>query len=191
VPLDVALEDSQDGSEDGSSAEATDDAETSEKIEVHVHVHRDGENKRKRLAPRAGFKGVLFDWQGHYDRVCRPTPKAQGSRWSRVAKCQSCEETVGLTARQCPRCGALLSRRALAKLLAAIGFGTVAVVFALCAHFLGTSVPESQALKPMREFSDDDYAFQVVEVPVPASPFNYEMKPTLETVTSAARFANQ
>src|SRR4051812_35650761 len=67
VPLDTVQEDS----ENESSDEAGDEGNDAEKIEVHVHVHRDaeGKNRPKRRAPRTRFKGTLFDWQGHYDRI--------------------------------------------------------------------------------------------------------------------------
>src|SRR5262249_48057301 len=102
----------------------------------------------------------------------KPAPQGPMTRWARLTQCLSCSASVGLRARQCPRCGAPRSLRTLTKVLAALGFGAVAVVFLICARLLGGPVAEVKTIKPVGEWSEDDGPeIQVVEVPVPSSPF--------------------
>jgi hypothetical protein len=57
--------------------------------------------------------------------------------------------------------------------MAAIGLGAVAIVFVVCLRLLGShDVAEVKTLKPVGEWSDDEGPdIQVIEVPVPSSPF--------------------
>jgi len=158
-----------------SSAEEAEDAEEAEKIEVHVHVHRGNDSgaaggRRKRRSARPTLTGVLFDWHGHYDRILKRPTQAAPKRWSRFAKCPSCEATVPSVARRCLRCGAPRSARMLSKVFALIGLGSLAAVFALSAHLLGGSAPEQKPPAPLGSWSDAD-EYVVVEVPVAPSPF--------------------
>jgi len=149
------------------------DQDESEKIEVHVHLHQ-GEPKRsrsKRPAPPV-LTGALFDWQWYKDQLSqRPAPTAR-SRWSLAMRCSACDTVIPAAASRCPRCAAPRPRRRiLPAALAVIGLASIAVVFALCAHVLGGSVPSFRAPEPVGRWSDDD--FVIVEVPAttPASPF--------------------
>src|SRR6187551_4106017 len=62
VPAEAATVDETDG--------AADDVE---KIEVHVHLHRGTDlgaaGVRRKRRSRPMLTGVLFDWQGHYDKI--------------------------------------------------------------------------------------------------------------------------
>jgi len=153
--------------------EAADDARDSERIEVHVHVHRGEGSKRSRSKRSAAppLTGVLFDWQWYRDRLeKRPRQTADG-RWARVKRCHSCDTPVARIAQRCPRCAAPLGRSRLrAAAFAFLGLGSIGVVFALCAHLLGGSVPEHQAPAPLGEWSDDGYVIIEASPPAP-SPF--------------------
>jgi hypothetical protein len=151
------------------------DTEAAEKIEVHVHLHRDsgpaGARRQKRPAPRPVLTGVLFDWQGHYDQILKNPPKEALERWSRGTRCKSCDAFVPSKAHQCPRCAAPRPARFLPKVSALLGLTAIAIVFAVCVHVLGSSVPEQSAPTPVGRWSDED--FIVVEVSPTPSPFSY------------------
>ena len=175
-------------SEGSPSEEANDDGDGVEKIEVHVHLHR-GEadaagGRRKRPTRRPMLTGVLFDWQGHYDRILSQRPPGmKPKRWSRLAKCPSCQATVPSAARRCPRCAAPRSPRLLSKFVALIGLGSLVAVFAICARLLGGSVSEAKPPGPLGQWSDDD-AYVIVEVPVAPSPFAYTPPSAAGTASS-------
>jgi hypothetical protein len=117
--------------------------------------------------------GVLFDWQGHYDRIVKRPASGNPKPWMGFTKCHGCDATVPSKARRCPRCAGPLSPRILPRLMAVIGLGTIVGVFALCAHLLGGSVPEQKAPAPLGQWSNDD-DIVIVEVPAAtASPFSY------------------
>jgi hypothetical protein len=59
--------------------------------------------------------------------------------------------------------------------MALLGAGSIAGVFALCVHVLGGSVPERQAPGPLGQWTGDDYL--IVEVPTTTSPFSYTSPP--------------
>jgi hypothetical protein len=153
--------------------ESPEETEDAERIEVHVHLHRDpaARSRQKHPAARPVLTGVLFDWQGHYDQIFKNPPKEILKRWSRRTRCKSCDTIIPTKARQCPRCAAPCPARFLPKISALLGLGAIALVFALCAHLLGGSVPEQKALKPLGQWSDDD--FVIVEVSPTPSPFSY------------------
>jgi hypothetical protein len=166
VPLDVPTEDSQ-------SEELSEQSDDAEKIAVHVHLHRGEEPKSSRAKhrPRSVLTGQLFDWQWYRDRLTGRPPPAAAKRWGLARNCQSCNASVPSIAGRCPRCAAPQPRRFLAIGGALVGLGVVAAAFILCAHLLGSSVPEGQAPKPLNQWSDDD--FMIVEVPATPSPFSY------------------
>lgn len=181
VPAEAATVDETDG--------AADDVE---KIEVHVHLHRGTDSgaagvQRKRRS-RPMLTGVLFDWQGHYDKILTRPSHSAPKRWSRSAKCRSCEAIIPSAARHCPRCAAPRPRRMLAKVFALIGLGSFAAVFALSAHLLGSSVPEHKPPSPLRSWSDNEDII-VVEVPVTPSPFAAEPPTAYYGSGSAANVA--
>jgi hypothetical protein len=172
--------------EDLPSSEA--EGEEQEKIEVHVHVHRGkagaAKKKKKRRPARPALTGVLFDWQGHYDRVCKgPAPPTDaGSAGAtattptgstRTLPCNACGAKVPRFARKCGVCEAAQPRGIIARVTAALGIASVIGVFALCQHILGESVREHKPSEPLRaDFSDDDA--YIVEVPATSSPFTYD-----------------
>jgi hypothetical protein len=151
-----------------------DEAEEAEKIEVHVHLHRDGSKRAraKRPAPPV-LTGTLFEWQWYKDQLCkRPRTPGRRRRWLSLATtCQTCDGPIPSTATRCPRCNAPRTRRRfLPAVIAVIGLASIAIVFALCAHVLGDSVPEHRAPAPVGNWSDDGVV--IVEVPVSTpSPF--------------------
>jgi hypothetical protein len=160
-----------------STAHEAEDADDVEKIEVHVHLHRGndagsagGRRRRRQSLPR--LTGVLFDWQGHYDRILKRPSHPAPKRWSRFRKCSTCDAISPSVARRCLRCGAPRSPRLLTKLFAVIGLGSLAAVFALSAHLLGGSVPEQKPTAPLGNWSAPQDEFIVVQVPVTASPFS-------------------
>jgi len=156
--------------EESAANDASDDERDEEKIEVHVHVHRGPKKARTPVPVRPVLTGVLFDWNWYRDQLCkRPRPTAI-RRWSRVARCEACETPIPAGADYCPRCAAPRARRRLLPtFLALIGIGCIAVVFGLCAHVLGDSVPEHRAPAPSGQWTDPDV--MIVEVPVTPSPF--------------------
>ena len=156
--------------EDAAGDDPADEAEESEKIEVHVHLHR-GERKRRSTRPvRTALTGTLFDWQWYSDRLTKK-PRPADSRWSLITRCSNCDTIVPPAARRCPRCAAPRSRRRLLPIvMALLGLGSIAVVFGLCARILGGSVPETRAPAPLGEWTGDDYV--IVEVPTAPSPFS-------------------
>jgi hypothetical protein len=162
------------------------EGEESEKIEVHVHVHRGKagakKKKKKRKPARPALTGTLFDWQGHYDRVCKgPVPpsnpgaagSAASSGSSRSLNCSACGAKVQRFARKCGVCEAPQPRGIVARVSAVLGIASVIGVFALCHHILGDSAREHMAPEPLRKDFTDDDAY-VVEVPAGSSPFTYE-----------------
>jgi hypothetical protein len=159
-------------------SEADDEADGSEKIEVHVHVHRgegSGRSRSKRHVPPV-LTGALFDWQWYRDRLTsRPQHMGDG-RWSRAIKCESCQSMIPSAVRRCPRCAAPRPRRLLPVALILVGIGSIAAMFALCVHILGTSVPEHVAPAPLGEWSEEDYV--IVEVPTAPSPFSATAPPS-------------
>jgi hypothetical protein len=159
--------------EESAATARVDEDDEPEKIEVHVHVHRgDGSKKSrsKRPAPPV-LTGALFDWQWYKEILSKRPQQAASGRWSRAVKCANCASHVSSTARYCPRCAAPIARRRFGALVRALlGLGTVALVFGLCAHFLGGSVPESRAPAPLGEWTTDDYV--IVEVPAPTPAIN-------------------
>jgi hypothetical protein len=167
VPLEVPPGES--GSE-----QLPDEENDAEKIEVHVHLHR-GEipkSSRARPAPRPVLSGRLFDWQWYGDRLTARPPPAVGKRWGFATKCENCDTLVPSRASHCPRCAApQLRRRYLPLAVALVGLGSIALLFAVCAHVLGGSVPEHQAPQPAGQWTDDDYT--IVEMPSTPSPFAY------------------
>jgi hypothetical protein len=165
LPVDVHPEEAREGADEGSE----DDEAEKEKIEVHVHVHRPPDASRPKKRPlRSTLTGVLFDWQGHYDRVCL-RPQAKHGRWSRVVACPNCQETIPFTSKSCRRCGAPRSLRGLGKVIAALGLGIVVLVFALCAHMLGDSVAEHRPPPPTGDSSDAPW---IIEMPSGSSPLD-------------------
>lgn len=159
---------------DDAPSEEVEDEEDPEKIEVHVHVHRGAESsaRPKRRAARSPLTGVLFDWQGHYDRVCvRPPPLARG-RWSLVATCRNCNANVPFAAKSCSRCGAPRKLRGLSKIIAAVGLGIVALLFAFCAHVLGDSVAEHRPRAPSGQWANYEEGPTIIEVQATPYPLN-------------------
>jgi hypothetical protein len=156
-----------------------------EKIEVHVHVHRGKAGARKKKKPkrsRPALTGALFDWQGHYDRVCKgpvppPSPDSAGQTApagsTRTLDCNACGAKVPRFARKCGVCEAPQPRGIIARVSAVLGIASVIGVFALCQHILGESVREHRSPEPLRKDFTDDDAY-VVEVPGPPSPFTYD-----------------
>lgn len=167
VPVEVPEEES-------ASVDPGDDADGPEKIEVHVHVHRgegsQGARSRRRAVPV--LTGALFDWQWYKERLAKQPHQMGDGRWSRPAKCGSCSTMIPSSARRCPRCAAPRPRRLVPVLVALMGLGAIAAVFALSTHVLGLSVPEQQPPTPLGEWSEEDYV--IVEVPTAPSPFGYE-----------------
>jgi hypothetical protein len=172
----VVVEEPASEAEPGNSS---DEVSGAEKIEVHVHLHRDGQKagaRPKRRPRRSVLTGALFDWQGHYDRICKRPSDVPLKGLARLTKCGSCDADTGLLARNCPRCGAPRSRRALSKWLAVIGLGAVGLVFALCMHMLGGPVAaEQRSLAPVGKWSDED-DYYIIQVPTEPSPFTYTEK---------------
>jgi hypothetical protein len=151
-----------------------DDEEGVEKIEVHVHLHRGDDSsrraRRKRPLSRPHLTGVLFDWQGHYDQIfVKHLSQQNHKRGFRLTQCKSCGASAPAAAPRCPRCAAPLASRLLPRLFALVGLGTIAGVFALCWHVLGSSVPEHKAPAPLGQWTSDDYV--IVEIPATPSPF--------------------
>jgi len=167
------------------SPEDADEDEDLEKIEVHVHVHRDDlKSRRKRPAKPIPFTGSLADWRGHYEEVYKRlgpgSKKDDGGK--NATKCDACAATLPLFARSCRVCGVPRPKRLLSKVMATIGLGTVAGVFALCSHLLGGSVREHRPPEPLREWDQEPI---VVQIPVPSSPFASEALPPLGMTASA------
>jgi hypothetical protein len=155
-----------------SGAYAADESD-SEKIEVHVHLHQsDSKRSRSKRPPPPTLTGALFDWQWYRDQLSKRQPPTLRSRWSLSMRCSACDTVIPTTARRCPRCAAPRPRRRiLPTALALIGLASIAVVFALCAHVLGGSVPEVRAPQPLGNWTDDDYVIVEVPATTPASPF--------------------
>jgi hypothetical protein len=148
-----------------------------EKIEVHVHVHRgaggEPRAKRQKAPPRAELTGMLFDWTGHYDRVCQKPPERKLEGLARLKTCHGCYQPVSVFAERCARCATPRSRRPLKTVIASVALVALAVVFGVFVHVFGAGpiAERTPSLTPLGQWSDDDYYYEVVEVPVAASPF--------------------
>lgn len=146
-----------------------------EKIEVHVHVHRpagEAKAKRPKSPPRAELTGALFDWKGHYDVVCQKPAEQKLQGLARLKTCHGCYQPVPIFAQRCSRCSTPHSRRPLMTAIAASALVAVAVVFGVFVHVFGAGpIAERVSPKPIGQWSDDDYYYEVVEVPVTPSPF--------------------
>jgi hypothetical protein len=174
--------DDADGTAEGD--EAAGDGERPEKIEVHVHVHRDDAKKAraKRRPEKSPLTGVLFDWHAHYDQIFKKPPPWAGSSGPKVGTCEQCKAPVGRMARSCNRCGAQRpSTHVISKVAAMLGLGVVALVFGLCAHYLGHSTASYVAPKPVGEWSESDVVF--VGVPAEPSAFSYSDSTTAGSAT--------
>lgn len=179
VPLEIDPDESARQEPDDGEAEA-------EKIEVHVHLHRgDGSKKSRSKRERPPvLTGTLFDWQWYRDRIYRRPKTETDSRWSLATKCQGCDSPLPSTARRCPRCAAPRARRRfLPTVIAVLGLASIGVVFGLCAHILGTSVPEHQPPKPLGQWSGEE-DLVIVNVPTGPSPFSYTPPPAAGAASS-------
>jgi len=162
--------------ESAAQDEAEDDRDA-EKIEVHVHLHRgEGSRSRSRRARPPVLTGALFDSQWYMKRIRERPRETVSSRWSLVARCESCDSLVPSSASRCPRCAAPRARRILPTILALLGIGSVVAVVLVCAHVLGDSVPERKAPTPLGQWSDDG-EYMIVEVPSSPSPFSGSTSP--------------
>jgi len=132
----------------------------------------ESEERPKAPPPRSELTGSLFDWQGHYDRVCQPPPEQKLEGLARLKTCHSCYQPVPIFAQRCARCSTPRSRRPLMTVIAAGALMALAVVFGAFVHTFGAGpVAERASLTPLGHWSDDDYYYEVVEVPVAPSPF--------------------
>jgi hypothetical protein len=163
---------------DAQSQAANDDSdEGPEKIEVHVHVHRGAAGqpqirRPKAPPPRAELTGTLFDWKGHYDVVCAAPPEQTLKGLARLKTCHSCYQPVSVFAERCARCSTPRSRRPVVTAIAASTLVGLAVVLGVFLHLFGSgTIAEHVSLSPLRQYSDDDYYYEVVEVPAAPSPF--------------------
>ena len=179
--------------EESARREQDEDAEEAEKIEVHVHLHR-GDGSRKHRSKRARppiLTGTLFDWQWYRDRIYRRPPTEKDGRWSLATKCQGCDAPLPSTARRCPRCAAPRARRRfLPAVIAVLGLASIGVVFGLCAHVLGGSVPEHQPAAPLGQWSGEE-DLVIVNVPTAPSPFSYTAPPAAGAASSGSGAAAQ
>jgi hypothetical protein len=136
-----------------------DSAEGPENIEVHVHVHRGagGAPKRANAPVRTELTGVLFDWTGHYDRVCQRPQEQKLAGLARFKTCHGCYKPVSLFAQRCAWCSTPRSRRPLRTMIAMGALLTVGVAFGVFVHLFGNgSIAERVTIAPLGHWSSGE-----------------------------------